>query len=104
MSEVEPEWRILLKKDVLKYLNLDGDMGQEYPTEEQLDMFEVGDDGCRECFVEGVTGSNTVMDIGMFGTDDYYFLYHKFVPSQSNYAPGSTFSIWYQIGDENSEW
>ncbi len=100
----EPEWKILLKKDVLRYLNLGGVIGDEYPDNEQLDMFSQDNLGCRRCSVEGVTQVNTAMDMGLFGVDDYYFFYHKFVPSQSNLVQGSTFSIWYQIGDENSEW
>ena len=71
-------WKIMLKDEVLTYLD-------SYPTDDQLEMFSNSNAGlgCRKCFVDGVIQTGYYMDMGLFGAEDYYFFYMKFVPPQS---------------------
>lgn len=55
--------------------------------------------------MDGVTQQGTYMDMGMFGADGYYFFYLKFVPPASAYqSSGSNFGLWFQVGNEESDW
>ena len=72
-------WEIKNRDEVLAVI----DAGM--PTVEQIELFGQGggngENGCNGCFIDGVTAAGTQMDMGMFGYQEYYYFYMKFIPS-----------------------
>ena len=60
----------------------DGDGNQDNPTTAQLELFGDATTGLN-MFIDGITESGSTMDIGMFGTDDFYYFYMEFQPKKT---------------------
>ena len=74
MTTTDP-WLILDREQVMTtYLTDDS------PTTEQIAMFGDSTTGLGT-FIDQITKSGSTMNIGMFGTDDYYFFYMRFKPA-----------------------
>ena len=55
-------------------------------------------------FQENVVKTNTVGIFGMYGTDLVYYFYMKFSPAQDILLSGTSFYLWFQMGDTESDW
>ena len=84
-------WKTLPAQDVLQYIE-DG-----YPTAAQVDLFydDVSRKSGKDQFIDGFTKSQTTMDYGLFGQDDYYFFYLEFQPPYDIETAGLGFEIWF---------
>ena len=93
MVDIDGPWKLLTRQEVMvdKYM---------LPGDDILNTFGVG----RKLQIEGITKPYTWMDIGLYGMDEYYFFFCRFKPSTSYTLSGNSFSMWFQIGDQNSNW
>jgi len=121
MYEENGPWKLMLRDEVLNYIT-----DFNIPSTNQLNLFgteqTVQSKGCRQCkatfgtdvrtskeWNEYGTGYDWVyfdkLDVGCFGEDEFYFFYMRFHPKVNDFnGQGAKFSIWFQIGDEDSEW
>ena len=84
MVSITDPWTILDRSQVMEFITAGN------PTTEQIALFGDATTGLAT-FIDGITKSVSTMNIGMFGTNDFYFFYMKFKPTQDYITAGTSF-------------